>query len=52
MTLRSAQTLGDDPASPIQQKTRGRLAAAWFDAPLPLIIRVAEAYRVRQTRAR
>jgi len=50
VTLRSAQTLGDDPASPIQQKTRGRLAAAWFDAPLPLIIRVAEAYRVRQTR--
>lgn len=52
VTLRAAEWLGDDPTKPATQKTRGRLAAAWFDAPLPLIIRVAEAYRVRQTRAR
>jgi hypothetical protein len=37
-------------AAPIKARRRGRLAAAWFGAPLPLIIRVAEAYRVRQTR--
>lgn len=47
--LRAAEALGGDPAATTPQ-TRGRLAAAWFDAPLPLIIRVAEAYRVRQTR--
>ncbi len=29
---------------------KGRIAASWFDAPLPLIITVAEAYRLRQIR--
>lgn len=52
VTLRAAQPLGSDPAQPSASTSRGRLAAAWFDAPLPLIIRVAEAYRVRQSRAR
>jgi len=52
VTLRAAQPLGSDPAQPHARSARGRLAAAWFDAPLPLIIRVAEAYRIRQSRAR
>jgi len=52
VTLRAAQPLGEDQKTSDARQSRGRLAAAWFDAPLPLIIRVAEAYRVRQTHAR
>ena len=52
VTLRAAEPLGENPEKPTARQSRGRLAAAWFDAPLPLIIRVAEAYRVRQTRSR
>lgn len=52
VTLREADpaTSTAEGVTPIKARRKGRLAAAWFGAPLPLIIRVAEAYRVRQTR--
>ncbi|MCA9577998.1 MAG: hypothetical protein R3B40_08420 [Polyangiales bacterium] len=52
VTLRDADARGEaEQEATIRARRKGRLAAAWFDAPLPLIIRVAEAYRLRQTRS-